>query len=212
MRKVVVYLLLSLDGVAEKPDGFVADWDDAMEANLGAVISAQDAVILGRRSYDEWAEFWPASDIEPFAPFINGVAKIRRHLDTARSEVDQYDRGRRRPGRVRPGAEEATRGRHRRACKHLGRPSPTWSRRRRRAQSGDRTGDRGQRAEAPRRLAGHSARVASKHDLTDRLPTRPLQSQRVGEQPVATTEQCCTVPSRAIAGSPSLARKFSQAR
>ncbi len=75
MRKVVVYLLLSLDGVAEKPDGFVADWDDAMEANLGAVISAQDAVILGRRSYDEWAEFWPASDIEPFAPFINGVAK-----------------------------------------------------------------------------------------------------------------------------------------
>ena len=75
MRKVVVYLLLSLDGVAERPDGFVADWDDAMEANLGAVISAQDAVILGRRSYDEWAEFWPASDIEPFAPFINGVAK-----------------------------------------------------------------------------------------------------------------------------------------
>ena len=75
MRKVVVYLLLSLDGVAEKPDGFVADWDDAMEANLGAVISAQDAVILGRRSYDEWAEFWPARDIEPFAPFINGVAK-----------------------------------------------------------------------------------------------------------------------------------------
>ena len=35
----------------------------------------QDAVILGRRSYDEWAAFWPGSDIEPFATFINGVAK-----------------------------------------------------------------------------------------------------------------------------------------
>ena len=34
MRKVVVYELLSLDGVAEKPDGFFLDWDDAMEANL----------------------------------------------------------------------------------------------------------------------------------------------------------------------------------
>ena len=75
MRKVVVYELLSLDGVAEKPDGFFADWDDAMDANLGAVIAAQDAVILGRRSYEEWAEYWPSSDVEPFATFINGVAK-----------------------------------------------------------------------------------------------------------------------------------------
>ncbi len=75
MRKVVVYELLSLDGVAEDPDGFFADWDDAMEANLAAVIAAQDAVILGRRSYDEWAQFWPGSEIEPFATFINGVAK-----------------------------------------------------------------------------------------------------------------------------------------
>jgi hypothetical protein len=48
VRKVVVYELLSLDGVAEKPDGFFADWDDAMEVNLGAVIAAQDSVILGR--------------------------------------------------------------------------------------------------------------------------------------------------------------------
>ncbi len=75
MRKVVAYELLSLDGVAEEPDGFVADWDEAMEANLGAVIAAQDSVILGRRSYEEWAGFWPGSDIEPFATFINGVAK-----------------------------------------------------------------------------------------------------------------------------------------
>jgi dihydrofolate reductase len=75
VRTVVVYELVSLDGVAERPDGFFADWDDAMEANLGAVIATQDAVILGRRSYDEWAGYWPSSDIEPFATFINGVAK-----------------------------------------------------------------------------------------------------------------------------------------
>ena len=52
MRKIVVYELVSLDGVAEDPDGFIAEWDDAMDANLAAVIATQDAVILGRRSYD----------------------------------------------------------------------------------------------------------------------------------------------------------------
>jgi dihydrofolate reductase len=75
VRKIVVYELLSLDGVAEDPDRFFTDWDDAMDANLAAVIATQDAVILGRRSYTEWAQFWPGSRIEPFATFINGVAK-----------------------------------------------------------------------------------------------------------------------------------------
>jgi len=75
VRKVVVYELVSLDGVAEDPDGFIVDWDDAMDANLAAVIATQDAVILGRRSYTEWARFWPSSQIEPFATFINGVTK-----------------------------------------------------------------------------------------------------------------------------------------
>ena len=30
VRKVVVYELLSLDGVAEDPDSFLTDWDDLM--------------------------------------------------------------------------------------------------------------------------------------------------------------------------------------
>ena len=75
MRKIVVYELLSLDGVAEEPFSFFADWDAAMDANLAAVIATQDAVILGRRSYTEWAQFWPSSQIQPFATFINDVTK-----------------------------------------------------------------------------------------------------------------------------------------
>ncbi len=75
MRKVVAYELLSLDGVAEDPDAFITAWDDAMSSNLAAVIGTQDAVILGRRSYDEWAAFWPNTEIQPFATFINAVAK-----------------------------------------------------------------------------------------------------------------------------------------
>jgi dihydrofolate reductase len=59
-----------------------------MEANLAAVIAEQDAVILGRRSYDEWAEFWPGSEIEPFATFINGVAK---YVATSTPLVREWD-------------------------------------------------------------------------------------------------------------------------
>ncbi len=74
-RKVVAFEFLSLDGVAEAPDTFVTGWDDVMDESGAALIATQDAVILGRRSYDEWVEFWPGSEIEPFATFINGVAK-----------------------------------------------------------------------------------------------------------------------------------------
>ena len=77
MRKILVSELLSLDGVAEDPDRFLTDWDDdVMDANMSAVIDTQDAVILGRRSYNEWVRFWPQSTIEPYATFINSVAKF----------------------------------------------------------------------------------------------------------------------------------------
>jgi len=75
MRKVVAFEFLSLDGVAEGPDRFFTAWDDVVDEAGAALIATQDAVILGRRSYDQWAEFWPSSDIDPFATFINRVVK-----------------------------------------------------------------------------------------------------------------------------------------
>ena len=69
-----MYELLSLDGVAEAPETFFG-WDDALDAKLATAITTQDVVILGRRNYDEWARFWPRSEIEPFASFINAVTK-----------------------------------------------------------------------------------------------------------------------------------------
>ena len=110
---------------------------------------------------------WPGSDIEPFATFINGVAKYvatstpldREWANTTVVDGDLVDFVR--DLRNQPGA------RHRRPRKHLGRPGTACRGRRRRAQAGDRTDDRGQRAEAPRRLAGDSARVDPKHDLTE---------------------------------------------
>jgi dihydrofolate reductase len=76
-RKVVASELLSLDGVAEGlEDLFVGVADEVLEENLRRGIAAQDTVLLGRRTFDQWAGFWPTSEIEPFASFINGVEKF----------------------------------------------------------------------------------------------------------------------------------------
>lgn len=76
MRKVVLYELVSLDGVAEAPETFfVDDWDREIDAQLATLIATQDTVILGRRTYDQWSRYWPDSDVEPFATFINNVEK-----------------------------------------------------------------------------------------------------------------------------------------
>jgi dihydrofolate reductase len=31
--------------------------------------------LLGRKTYDYWVDYWPTSDVEPFASFINGTRK-----------------------------------------------------------------------------------------------------------------------------------------
>jgi dihydrofolate reductase len=75
-RQVVAGYFLSLDGVAEAADQFITAWDDQVDARGTELIATQDTVILGRRTYDEWVDFWPNSDIEPFASFINTAAKF----------------------------------------------------------------------------------------------------------------------------------------
>ncbi len=75
MRKVVSYMLVSVDGVAQDPEQFLFDFDEVMEANLAEVIGTQDTVLLGRTMYDQWSSYWPKSDDQPFADFINNVHK-----------------------------------------------------------------------------------------------------------------------------------------
>lgn len=85
-RRVVAYTLCSLDGAVDAPNRYFPDivareganppiFDDAMIAKEAALIATQDAVLLGRNMYDEWAGYWPTSDEQPFADFINGVRK-----------------------------------------------------------------------------------------------------------------------------------------
>ncbi len=49
--------------------------DEDVFTNLADVIRSQDDVLLGRGTYDYWAEYWPTSDVQPFADFINRTTK-----------------------------------------------------------------------------------------------------------------------------------------
>jgi dihydrofolate reductase len=76
MRKVTSYLFISLDGVVEAPDTFVrSDLYEDFDPLTAEMIAEQDAVLLGRKTYDDWSVFWPQSTIEPFATFINNTPK-----------------------------------------------------------------------------------------------------------------------------------------
>jgi dihydrofolate reductase len=84
MRKVVLYTLMSLDGEVDDPSRYFAElpipgqppeFDAALDQNEAKIVGTQDAVLLGRHMYDEWSRYWPTSNVQPFADFINGVQK-----------------------------------------------------------------------------------------------------------------------------------------
>ncbi|MCI4365119.1 MAG: dihydrofolate reductase family protein [Thermoplasmata archaeon] len=77
-RTVVANTILTLDGVAKFDTVQAAIMeliDEQVEGAFTSKIAEEDAMLLGRKTYEEWLQFWPESDIEPFASHINGVPK-----------------------------------------------------------------------------------------------------------------------------------------
>jgi len=73
MRKVSILMFMTLDGVAEIPD--YPEAADASEDSDGppmwkSRMDSTDTLLLGRRSYELWAGFWPGQKNDPTAtPF-----------------------------------------------------------------------------------------------------------------------------------------------
>jgi dihydrofolate reductase len=67
MRKVTAGLFSTIDGVVQAPDQWQTAFDDEMGAVLSHMLEEQDAVLLGRVTFTEWAGYWPTSTDEPFA-------------------------------------------------------------------------------------------------------------------------------------------------
>ena len=50
-------------------------FNDEMGDAIGKSLATTEALLMGRVLYEEWAAYWPDSDDEPFASFINGTPK-----------------------------------------------------------------------------------------------------------------------------------------
>ena len=89
MRKLIVGTFLSLDGVMQAPggpeeddsDGFtlggwsVNYWDDKMAQVMGESMSSRFDLLLGRKTYDIFAAYWPNAPEEAGAKPLNDATK-----------------------------------------------------------------------------------------------------------------------------------------
>jgi len=76
MRKIVANFFISLDGVVERPDQWHFPYfNDEMGEVVGSGMAESDTMLLGRKTYEEFAAFWP-SQSEPPADHMNGVQKV----------------------------------------------------------------------------------------------------------------------------------------
>ena len=75
MRKIVSGLFISLDGVIELPNDWTGQWfNPELGQAIGSLMGAQDAMLLGRVTYSEFAAHWPQQEGE-MADTMNGTAK-----------------------------------------------------------------------------------------------------------------------------------------
>ena len=76
MRRVTAHLFSSIDGVVSRPHLFQFDAFGPEEGEaMGRALAPVTDVILGRRIYDEWADYWPHNPDDGFGDFINPVRK-----------------------------------------------------------------------------------------------------------------------------------------
>ncbi|MEU4233572.1 dihydrofolate reductase family protein [Nonomuraea sp. NPDC026600] len=88
MRKIVAGLFISLDGVVESPEKWHFPYfNDEMGQSVGSQMEQADVMLLGRRTYEEFAAHWPHEDpaTNPFADRMNNTPKyvVTTTLDTA---------------------------------------------------------------------------------------------------------------------------------
>src|SRR6266487_5836238 len=77
MRRITAGLTMSLDGVVESP----ANWgfrflNEEMNEIIAGGIAEADAILLGRRTYLEFAALWPTQPRSvPMSAFLNDTPK-----------------------------------------------------------------------------------------------------------------------------------------
>jgi dihydrofolate reductase len=78
MRKIIAGLFISLDGVVEAPETWHFPYfNDEMGEAVNAQAAQSDTMLLGRKTYEAFAAFWPNEGRnEPFGDVMNGTPKL----------------------------------------------------------------------------------------------------------------------------------------
>ncbi len=84
MRRVIVQEFVTIDGLAAGPEGSVdfipanAQGDTKLAEHQLRFIDTVDTIVLGRRTYEMFAGYWPTAtgDDKPFADKINATPKL----------------------------------------------------------------------------------------------------------------------------------------
>ncbi len=77
MRKVILHMVVSLDGLIEGPNKELDwhAWDDEIEKYADDLLSTVDAILLGRVAYQLFADYWPSAK-DSITPKMNNLPKI----------------------------------------------------------------------------------------------------------------------------------------
>jgi dihydrofolate reductase len=85
MRKVILSMMVSLDGMTARADGDLS-WflsDEAFETEMLAVLRSVDAMLFGRISYELLADYWPTAGTRTSADAPGGFTSEERELEFA---------------------------------------------------------------------------------------------------------------------------------
>jgi dihydrofolate reductase len=85
MGRIAAWLISTVDGVVGAPERWSPPYmNEEVNAEIGAGLPAQGRVLLGRRTYQEMAAYWPQQEGNPFADYLNRSTKyvVSATLDT----------------------------------------------------------------------------------------------------------------------------------
>jgi dihydrofolate reductase len=98
MRRVIASEFVSLDGVMESPGDWAFPYfNDEMGQANESQMAASDALLLGRVTYQEFADYWPyqTSDDWPIVDYTNNTSKfvVSTTVDTVEWQNSTLIRG-----------------------------------------------------------------------------------------------------------------------
>lgn len=103
MRKLIVAEFITLDGVIQAPGapdedpsggfrfgGWVAPYDDdAIDRAVHDLFAQPFELLLGRRTYDIWAAYWP--NVPAGHPIADRFNRVRKHVATHRPDTLEWE-------------------------------------------------------------------------------------------------------------------------